>query len=62
MADEELQNPPVTLETDDQIVPTPEPFALRPTPAPVTPLEAKKPAPPKPKPDVPKEFKREDVK
>ena len=33
---------------DDQIVPTPEPFALKHTPAPAPPLEPKKPAPPKP--------------
>src|SRR3954462_15625865 len=50
MADEELQNPPAAPQPteDDQIVPAPEPFALRPTPVPALPPEPKKVAPPKP--------------
>jgi len=49
MADEELQNAPTAAETaEDQIVATPEPFALKPVPAPAPDPDPKKAAPPKP--------------
>ena len=49
MPDEELQNPLTGAETpDDQIAPTPEPFALKPVPAPAPESDTKKAVPPKP--------------
>jgi len=53
MTDEDLQNPPEISAADanpgdDQIAPAPEPFALRPVPAPAPPAEPRKPVPPKP--------------
>ena len=48
MADEELQNTPSTETPDEQIAPPPEPFALKPVPAPTPDTDPKKAAPPKP--------------